>query len=401
MAYTECMNRVSPGGGLLGMARYFHGVSSDPSVRVVMSVPVIAAPYVTKWQRRRGKRLCALLLLGLVFMMVGVAASAEPDVSGQEIASIEDDAISEEELVGQQQLIQQAEAIQRQLEQLRAGSSTYSPALIEIHQDLGRTYMELQQYDDAQQYLLQALQLMRVNDGLYSAGQVRVLEELIKANEGLEAWEEVDDYQHLLFLVRSRLHEAGSEEHVDALLALSRWRIQAARYGLLARGGAPFNVSLLQEMQYQQDAALGSARERGHVRQQWDVLYTQALTDIEVVRQLNQRGLMEFAAMSEPRYVTRTVCRTVPDGDGARQVCWNQTVNNPDYYRSAQDERRGYLERARSRIQGSLRELEALLVENPEFASKHQAEAESGIQALQDVATQLQREARRSVMHRW
>ena len=195
-----------------------------------------------------------------------VNAAAPDDVASS------DAELTEEARLREQQLLQDAEALRAQLASLSNTSGTYDAALIEVQQDLGRTYLELQQYDNALDHLLQALQLLRVNEGLYSERQVDVLKELIAAAQGQQAWEEADDYHHLLFAVQSRLYEEGSEEQVDALIAFAGWRVYAARQNLLARGGSRQNMMLLEDMQQQQERALEAARERGHVRQQWDML---------------------------------------------------------------------------------------------------------------------------------
>lgn len=390
------MNIVEPCGGLLGMAKNQLSIATR-----------LAA---------------AFMLYGVVsvfsFSVAAEALSVEPetDADGTAVIRIADDVddagndndeqaaavLSEEERLREQQLLQDAEALRAELARLSPIYGTYDPALIEVQQDLGRTYLDLQQYDNAVEHLMQALQLLRVNEGLYSERQISVLNQLIEANQGLQEWEEADDHHHLLFSVQSRLYEAGSEEQVDALIAFADWRVHAARQNLLARGGAQHNVSLLQDIQDQQGLALEAARERGHVRQQWEVLYTQALTDIELARQLNYRSLMDFAEPSEPRYVTRTVCRMVPDGpNGVRRVCWNQTVDNPGYYRAANDQRRSYLERARSRVQMSLRQLNELVAENPDFAREYEEDTERSLEAIQNVVADLQRDSRRATMRGW
>lgn len=361
---------------------------------------------------------CVVSVFSLPVAAEPLNLEPETDTNGAAVLRIADDAdvadegddaepvLSEEvrlrEQLREQQLLQDAEALRAELARLSSIYGTYDPGLIEVQQDLGRTYLDLQQYDGAVDHLMQALQLLRVNEGLYSERQTRVLQQLIAANQGLQEWEEADNYHHLLFSVQSRLYEAGSEEQVDALIAFASWRLDAARQNLLARGGAQHNVSLLQDMQEQQGQALEAARVRGHVRQQWDVLYAQALTDIEIARQLNYRSLMDFAEPNEPRYVTRTVCRMVPDGpSGMRRVCWNQTVSNPGYYRAANDQRRSYLERARSRVQTSLRQLNELVAENPDFAREYEEDTERSLEAIQNVVADLQRDSRRASMRGW
>lgn len=430
------MNILGSRRGLLGMARY-HVIAALPAVSRWPGVMCVGTrrqlgERVQDCVARGARAVLGLLLWLTVLVSMPVVAGTIQDVDeavsdaavlsippqaqdaagdapgaddGADAAEGDVDAVpelSEEERERQQRLLAQAAALRARLDELDRVYGTYDPALIEVQHDLGRVYLELGQFDEAVEYLAETLQRVRVNHGLYSEQQVPVLSQLIEAHQGQQGWEEADDYQHLLFAVQARVHEAGSEEYVDALIALSGWRLHAARNNLLARGGAQYNVSLLLDLQDQQERALEAAREREHVRQQWDLLYSRALTDIEMARQLNYRSLMDFVEPNEPRYVTRTVCSMVPDGaNGVRRVCWNQTVNNPEYYRSANDQRRNYLERARSRVQSSLRQLDELLADNPDFAATHQADTQSSMEAIQQVAADIQRDARRAAMRRW
>lgn len=242
----------------------------------------------------------------------------------------------------------------------------------------------------------QALQLARISDGLYSERQLLVLARLMEAHYIKRDWAQVDDYQHLTFMLKSRFHAPESAEYADALLALGDWRLQATRANLLGRTGGQQTLQMLHQLQEQHDETLEHARERADVARQWSLLYAQALTEVEISRQYNYQSLTEgFSAA--PRYVTQTVCRTVATGTGGTQrVCWQETVSNPDYYNSATNQRRMHLERARLRLQSTLRSMDALLEENPEFAMEYAERTEAGRQNIQRVVSDLQREARRS-----
>ena len=284
------------------------------------------------------------------------------------------------------------------MDDLSSRHGAYDASLLELQTDLGQAYLSAGQVGEAIVILGQALQLARITDGLYSERQLLVLKQLMEAHLIERDWDQVDDYQHLTFMLKSRIHAPESAEYTNALLALGEWRLQALRANLLGRTGAQQSLQLLHRLQEQNEQALGHAKARADVYQQWALLYTQALTDAEISRQYNYQSLTEgFSAV--PRYVTQTVCRTVATSNGGSQrVCWQETVSNPDYYNSGANQRRINLERARLRLQATLRSMDALLDENPEFELEHAARTEAERQNLQRVVADLQRESRRSTM---
>lgn len=303
---------------------------------------------------------------------------------------------------GDQQKIEEnlrtARALRTQLDDLSSRHGAYHASLLELQTDLGQAYLGAGQVSDAIDVLGQALQLARITEGLYSDRQLLLLQQLVEAHLIERNWDQVDDYQHLTFMLKSRIHAPESVEYTNALLALGEWRLQALRANLLGRTGAPQSLQMLHRLQEQNEQALGHARARADVFQQWSLLYTQALTDAEISRQYNYQSLTEgFSAV--PRYVTQTVCTVVATSNGGSQrVCWQETVSNPDYYNSGTNQRRINLERVRLRLQTTLRSMDALLDANPEFELEYAARTEAERQNLQRVVAELQRESRRSTM---
>jgi hypothetical protein len=312
-----------------------------------------------------------------------------------------DDLTDSEEQAEQQRPKEQlrvARALKMQLDELSGRVGAYDASLLEVQTDLGQAYLSAGQVDEAIDVLGWALQLARVTEGLYSERQLVVLARLIEAHYIKRDWAQVDDYQHLSFLVKSRLYAPESAEYAEALLALAEWRLKALRANLLGRSGGQQTLQMLHQLRDQNEEALGHARSRADVHQQWSLLYVQALMDVEISRQYNYQSLIEgFSA--QPRYITQTVCRMVATGDGgAQRVCWQETVSNPEYYNSEVNQRRAHLERARLRLQSTLRDMDTLLEENPGFALEYAERTQAGRQNIQRVVSDLQREARRTTM---
>jgi tetratricopeptide (TPR) repeat protein len=274
----------------------------------------------------------------------------------------------------------------------------YDVALAELQSDLGRIYLELGQYALATEVLQQALQLVRINRGLYDPGQIPVLEQLVSSFRAQSDWEKVDDYQHLVFSLQSRVYQPDSPEFADAVLAMGDWQVVAARARLTGRAGSFQSLERLNSLKDLYSDILVHAEERGDVERQWEVRYSSALVDIEIARQYLTTDMNDMM-ISASRYVTQTVCRTVSDGAGGYQrVCWQESVSNPDYYRQANNQRRTHLERARMSLQAARREMQALMDNNPDFVSQNTERTEAGMQNLTKVLEDLQRESRRATL---
>lgn len=336
-----------------------------------------------------------LLLLPAPFALAQASQEATPEDAAEQA---EEDPVMAAQRQAQ---LARAQALQAQINDLSAELGTYDPALIELQGDLGRTYLELDEFELAHGVLEQAMQLVRVNDGLYGERQVELLRSLVQANLGLQAWEQVDIYSHLLFDLQSRMHDRDSSAYAQALISFSDWHLQASRYNLLTRPGSSQALQALQDLQEQHEQVLSLARDRQDVRQQWSLLYAMAATEIEMARHYNYQSLSDFDSPA-PRYVSQTVCRTVPNGSGGFQrVCWQERVSNPDYLYSASSQRRTQAERARIGLQATVKEMETLLAENPDFAETHAAETGQGLQNIEEALKTLQRDARRSSLQRW
>ena len=344
-----------------------------------------------------GRRyVCALMLLTLL-LPSSLLALQEGDVAAEAAQPEEDPAL----VLQRQAQLARAQALQTQINDLSQTLGTYDPALIELQDDLGKTYLELEEFELAHGILEQAVQLARINDGLYAERQLDLLTSLVQANMGLQAWEQVDIYAHLLFDLQARAHEASSKAYAEALISLSDWQLQAARHNLLTRPGSQQGLQALLDLQGRYEPALVFARERNDPEQQWSLLYTMATTEVELARQLSYQNLSEFNSPA-PRYVNQTVCRAVPNGNGGFQrVCWQERVSNPDYLYSASNNRRIQGDRTRMNLQATVREMEALLADNPDFAATHGGDAERELQSIGQAIKELQRDARRSSFQRW
>lgn len=113
------------------------------------------------------------------------------------------------------------------IEEIETEEGAYSGALSELLLGLGDAYAKLNNLDEAAQSYKRALQVHRVNKGLYDLGQVPMLERLLKVNATLNNHEELENhYDYLLWLYR-RNYENQAPNLLPALIRVASWRLEA------------------------------------------------------------------------------------------------------------------------------------------------------------------------------
>jgi hypothetical protein len=299
------------------------------------------------------------------------------------------------------QLLSSAAALEQQLATLNQTAGPYDPIRLEVQQDLARLQQQLNNHETAEQLLSDSLQLARLNFGLYDDSQLSILQSLVQVRQSMKDWEGTDAAAHLLFQIQRRLYAPDSAEYTQALLDYSQWQITASRENLLLRPGSPQAIMAIRELIEAQRLALDEARQRQDARQQWDLLNAIAATEVEMARQYDYQGLDDLM-LNEPRFVTETVCRLVSDGAGGTQrVCYQQQVNNPNYYRSAQRERVNQLERARYALLQTATEMENFSEENPAFTADNQTEVMARLEEMRQMNEEMGRLVRRARLRSW
>lgn len=345
------------------------------------------------------------LLLFIVLCHLCIGSAHVPAAPGNQESDADEETVvlsqNTEAAAERAQLLDSAAALEQQLDSLNQTSGPYDPVRLEVQQDLARLQQQLNNHATAEQLLSDSLQLARLNYGLYDDRQIDILQSLVQVRQSLKDWEGADAAAHLLFAIRKRLYEPESAEYANALLDYSRWQITASRQNLLERPGSNQSIMALRQLIEAQQSALDEARRRQDARQQWDLLNAIASAEIEMARQYDYQRLDDLL-LNEPRFVTETVCRLVSDGAGGTQrVCYQQQVNNPDYYRSARRERVNQLERARYALMQTADEMENFSEEHPSFTADNRAEVSARLQEMQAMNDEMGRLVRRARLRSW
>lgn len=304
------------------------------------------------------------------------------------------------------EISQQLASYQASLEALESEYGPYDVRLNEVLMDTGRYYMGLGQFDSAAASFERALNITRINEGLYSESQLAILESLIDTLKAAGEWEQADDRQHLALHIQTRLYKPGSQAYAEAVLAFGDWKIQAVRGNLLQRSGLA-NMRDIDDLPLLYQKALGEVDEAvdtSGMRQQtrFDLLYGKAYA---------QAQLADYALRSVPlgldrpvqRYISEYVCRDVVNAQGqVSQSCGTVRRENPLYH-EIEMQRQLYRDRiqiAVSDLQRSIVDMESMLSSDAELQARNNGAAPARVEELKAIYANINREYRRSAM-RW
>ena len=283
----------------------------------------------------------------------------------------------------------------------------YDVNLIEVLSDLGRFYMELGQFQSAAGVFERALNITRISDGLYSEGQLEILNHLINAYKASGQWDQADDKMHLALHINTRIYEPGSQAYADAALAFGEWKIQAVRGNLMQRS-ALANMRDIERLQDIYAVALSSelapSDEHNAMRIQtrFDLLYAKAYAEAQIADYAMNTIPLSLERPVQ-RYISEYVCRDVVSASGqVSQSCGTVRRENPQY-REYQMQRQLYRDRVQiavSSLDHTIDDLQLLLDAQPYLQNGNDGAAPARLEELRTMQVNINRNYRRSVM-RW
>ena len=221
---------------------------------------------------------------------------------------------------------------EREIQAREAEYGVYDPATGEFLLSVGLVYQSDGKHDEAVDAFARALQIKRVNEGLYSTGQLLILEQLIKSNIASANWEEVDrNYQQLLW-INKRNYDAGDPRLLPVVDTVGRWKLKAYKEDLLDSSA----ISTIGESEKLfRDTIIILERQYGENDPRLiNPLYGRALTNYQYAIEVANTPQDEFHGTGSPTR-TQVMCRTVPTANGgARRICNTIRVPDPSYYAS-------------------------------------------------------------------
>ena len=221
---------------------------------------------------------------------------------------------------------------EREIQAREAEHGVYDPATGEYLLSVGLVYQNDGKHDEAVDAFTRALQIKRVNEGLYGTGQLLILEQLIKSNIASANWEKVDqNYQQLLW-INKRNYDAGDPRLLPVVDMVGRWKLKAYKEDLLDSSA----ISTIGESEKLfRDTIVILERQYGENDPRLiNPLYGRALTNYQYAIEVANTPQDEFHGTGSPTR-TQVMCRTVPTANGGvRRICNTIRVPDPSYYAS-------------------------------------------------------------------
>jgi len=321
-------------------------------------------------------------------------AAAPPD--GEQATELDP-----EEAARLQMLAARRTELEQALQDLRSDAGIYSPVLMEAYSDLGALYTELEDYDSAVRVYNDALQIARINTGLYSQQQLPLLESLIDSQQRRRDWQAVDDLAHLHLHLHERLYARTDSTYLEAAEDYGAWKQRVINQNLLGQGTqsrladarnlSQFYEQLLLDLDTAAGADVASAPDQGRVLA---LLEGKAQADLTMARAVASTPFNYFSGNAS-RYITQTRCRNVVNAQGQSvRQCYQVQVENPRYRQSQRDAKRFELARYTREIERTLDRMQAIQMAENDLSVGERRQLEERIATLRTESQQIRSNSR-------
>ena len=347
-----------------------------------------------------GILLCAALAFIFAFAF-SVRTEAQEQVGGglfdtqEEIDSAEEDLRNEQERTADAAFVRELDLRRQAIDEMQGSKGIYSPQLQEAYGDLAALYAEVGDFESAIRVYTDALQISRINTGLYSDEQLPIIASLIQSNSQLSNWEETDDLHELRYHISSRFYELGDLAYLEAAENYGEWKLRLLRQNLLDLGYrsysrnaedlSDFYERLLDNLEIQTDT-----RPKNLI----GIITGKSETDLVLARAIASTPYTSFEG-TVSRYLNQQRCRNVRNATGQTvRECVNVQVENPRYRQSQADAKQIAMNRRARAVQESIDRLRQIYEQSSDLGRVGRAELEAQIADLETQAFQLLRQSR-------
>ena len=281
------------------------------------------------------------------------------------------------------------------IDDLRYSAGVYSEQLREVQEDLGAYLLEVEDFEEAAQIFTEALQIARINTGLYSEDQLPLINALIASNTKMKAWSQADDFQSLHIHIADRLYSTADGRFLHAARQYGDWRFRVMSENLLddSYQGLARTAEDLSEFY---GSLIGALESEGLERSAdlLDFVFAKAETDLVLIRSIASAPYTDFPGTVSP-YMYRSRCRNVRDANGqVVQQCTNIQVENPRYRQSQRDAKQVAVNRQIRHIREAIQRIEIVRDSAPALDSEERDVLDSRIARLELETQQLVRQSR-------
>lgn len=352
-----------------------------------------------------------VLLLGLCFSTallaqqieetedgVAISVDAEVEVVSNDAAPKTPEEITREKEESAQraarvQALSRELAVRQQaIQDLQSEQGIYFPGLIEAYSDIARLQVELEDFESATQSLNDALQIARINTGLYSEQQLPLIDELIDQNLRTKDWEEVDDLVHLDHHISSRVYDQLGKDYLAAADDYGKWKLRVLQENLLSLSSqslinaaedlSDFYGKILLNVEFADEVSADDLL---------NLLRGKSQADMSLARTIASTPYTYFQGTAS-RYVTQTRCENRRNSTGriVRQ-CYNVQVENPRYRQSQRDAKRFMLNRHTREVDQIIERMQLIRASNNDLSATERQQLDVQIAQLRAESEAVRR----------
>ena len=290
------------------------------------------------------------------------------------------------------EISQEQGARQAAIVAMRSDLGVYDQALQEAYSDFGAFYSEIEDYESAVGLHTDALQVARINTGLYSTEQLPIIDALILNNGKLRDWGEVDDLHELDFFVARRVYSIEDSEYILAIEDYGRWKLRVVRENILSLSsrGLMDQATDLSEF-YSRELTRFELQTGLEPEKLLGIIRAKTQTDLTLARSIARTPFTAFTG-NAGQYVTESRCRNVRNAQGyvVRQ-CQNVQVENPRYRQSQRDAKNAELRRYTRQIGISIERLREIRLSSESLSEAEKQSLDMQIAELETESYQLSR----------
>lgn len=325
---------------------------------------------------------------------IEVESDEAEEKTPEEIAREEQEAA--ERAVRMQALSRELEVRQQSIVDLQSEQGIYYPGLIEAYSDIARLQVELEDFESATQSLNDALQIARINTGLYSEQQLPLIDELIDQNIRMQEWQEVDDLVHLDHHIASRVYDNVGADYLAAADDYGKWKLRLLRENLLSLSSQGL-INTAEDLSDFYGRIILNVEFADEVKAEdlLTLLHGKSQADMSLARTVAATPFSYFQGTAS-RYITRTRCenRRAANGQIVRQ-CFNVQVENPRYRQSQRDAKRFMLNRHTQEINKIIERMQAIRMSDNELSAMERRQLDTQIAQLRAESEAVRRSGNR------
>lgn len=268
------------------------------------------------------------------------------------------------------------EQLSRYEQELAALDGSYSQSSTELYLTLGGLYHELGEVEDSITAYREALQSLRISEGLASESQLQVINDFNGLLFEAEVWEELDMNFHLASDIALRLYGADDLRYQRAANALASWKIRAYQTGLYRPRG---NRSIEEAASiYRRLSEQLSPEEEGYNRKLAGYLSARGLAHFYSASHVAQIPVEEFRATPVHSAFQNCVPVVLSVDQGATPssgACQVNPIGDPEIFASQQREKNNTVRRHLGNMRQSFLEAIAATEADPDSSIRQQAVA--------------------------